>query len=136
MGYGMTIGQLAKHAGVGVPTVRFYERKGLIPVPARRASGYRQYDREAERRIRFIRQAQELGFSLQEVSELLALRMDPVGSCADVRAKASQKISSIDAKLESLKRMRQTLVRLVDSCPGDAPLAQCPILEALDDRAC
>ena len=134
MGHSLTIGQLAKHAGVGVPTVRFYERKGLIPAPVRRASGYRQYDREAERRIRFIRQAQELGFSLQEVSELLALRMDRAGTCADVRDKASQKIASIDSKLESLRRMRRTLVRLVDSCPGDAPLNDCPILEALEPQ--
>jgi len=135
MTHGLTIGQLAKHAGVGVPTVRFYERKGLLPEPARRASGYREYDFEAGRRIRFIRQAQELGFSLQEVSELLDLRMDQAGTCADVRAKAAQKITSIDAKLGSLRRMRRTLTQLVDSCPGDAPLDRCPILEALEPHA-
>jgi Hg(II)-responsive transcriptional regulator len=131
----MTIGQLAKRAGVGVPTLRFYERKGLVAPPARRASGYRLYDREAELRVRFIRQAQELGFSLFEVSELLALRRNKSGSCADVRAKAAQKIAAIDAKLKNLRQIRRALSELVDACPGDAPRAECPILEALEPRS-
>lgn len=128
---GLTIGRLAKAAGVGIPTVRFYERRGLLPRPQRRASGYRSFEPEAIQRIRFIRHAQELGFSLKEVEDLLDLRMDPGRSCADVRQRAMEKIADIDAKVTGLARMRTVLDRLVETCPGDAPATDCPILEAL-----
>jgi MerR family transcriptional regulator, copper efflux regulator len=130
---GLTIGRLAKAAGVGVPTVRFYERRGLLPEARRRPSGYRNYDQSAVLRIRFIRHAQELGFSLSEVEELLGLRMDPGRSCADVRVRAEAKIADIDSKMASLQRMRKVLDELVATCPGDAPTSDCPILEALAD---
>ena len=118
---GLTVGRLARQAGVGVPTIRFYERRGLLPKPARRASGYRDYSPDTVRRVRFIRHAQELGFSLREVAELLSLSMDPRSSCADVRVRTAEKIADIDAKLTSLGRMRAALGDLINSCPGDAP---------------
>lgn len=134
---GLTIGRLAKAAGVGIPTVRFYERRGLLPRPQRRASGYRSFEPDAIQRIRFIRHAQALGFSLKEVEDLLDLRMDPRRSCADVRQQAMKKIADIDAKVAGLARMRKVLDRLIETCPGDAPTIDCPILEALaeDDAA-
>jgi MerR family copper efflux transcriptional regulator len=131
---GLTIGRLAQAAGVGIPTVRFYERRGLLPRPQRRASGYRSFDPDVVQRIRFIRHAQELGFSLKEVEDLLDLRMDPRRSCADVRQRAMEKIADIDAKVAGLARMRKVLDRLVETCPGDAPTTDCPILEALEDN--
>ena len=85
----LTVGQLAKRAGVGVPTIRFYERRGLLPEPERRPSGYRQYVSDSVQRVRFIRHAQELGFSLREVQELLSLSRDPGSSCADVRTRCT-----------------------------------------------
>ena len=95
----MSIGQLAKDVGVGVETVRFYERKGLLDVPARKDSGYRQYDDEAVERLRFIRKAQQVGFTLKEIQDLLALRDDPDARRADVRERAAGKIADIDAKV-------------------------------------
>ncbi len=128
----LTIGQLAKQAGVGVETVRFYERKALLDRPPRTASGYRQYSQDVVRRIRFIRLAKELGFSLKEVAELLSLRVDPETTCAEVKAQAEDKIADIDAKLHDLQRMKETLVRLVTTCSGRGPISQCPILDALE----
>ncbi len=128
----LTIGQLAKHAGVGVETVRFYERKALLDGPPRTASGYRQYSQDVVRRIRFIRLAKELGFSLKEVAELLSLRVDPETTCAEVKAQAEDKITDIDAKLQDLQRMKETLVQLVTTCSGRGPISQCPILDALE----
>jgi MerR family copper efflux transcriptional regulator len=130
---GLTIGRLAKAAGVGIPTVRFYERRGLLPRPQRRASGYRSFEPDAVQRIRFIRHAQELGFTLKEVEDLLDLRMDPNRSCADVRQRAMEKIADIDASVAGLASMRKVLDRLIETCPGDAPTTDCPILEALSE---
>jgi len=128
----LTIGQVAKRAGVGVETVRFYEREGLIAEPDRRPSGYRQYQPDAVQRIRFIRHAKELGFSLKEISELLSLRVDPDSTCADVRQRAHDKIADIEEKMASLARMKSALVRLVTKCRGEGPTTDCPILEEID----
>ena len=128
----LTIGQLARQAGIGVETVRFYEREGLVPVPPRRASGYRQYPVDAVRRLQFIRRAKALGFSLQEIAELLALRVDRRTTCADVRARAAAKIDSIEQKIEDLQRVRAALEKLSRSCRGRGPVAECPLLEALE----
>lgn len=128
----LTVGQLAKQAGVGVPTIRFYERRGLLPSPARRASGYRQFAPDCVQRVRFIRHAQELGFSLREVQELLSLSMDPHKSCADVRERAAAKVADIEGRLASLKRMRTALTRLMKRCPGDGPTEACPILMTME----
>jgi len=128
----LTIGQIARRAGVGVETVRFYERQGLLAGPARTASGYRQYTEDVVARLRFIRRAKELGFTLKEIAELLALRLDPETSCAEVRGRARAKIDDIEAKIRDLRRMRQALDKLVASCRGRGPISACPILDALD----
>jgi len=129
----LTIGQLAKQAGVGVETIRFYEREGLIAEPKRRPSSrYRQYPPQAVRRVRFIRHAKELGFTLREIQELLELRVDPESTCADVRGRAKAKVEDIEGRIESLQRMKAALERLARKCRGAGPTADCPILEELD----
>ena len=130
----LTIGQLAKSAGVNVETVRYYERRGLIPEPSRRASGYRQYTRDYAARIRFIKRAQELGFSLSEIAELLALRVGSDTVCSDVKQRAEVKIDNIEAKIQILKQMKQALVTLVAVCNENGITSECPILETLEGK--
>ena len=130
----MTIGQMARSAGASVETIRFYEREGLLEHPARSASGYRNYPPEAVARLRMIRQAKELGFSLNEIRELLALRVAPGKSCSDVRARAERKIADIDQRIAALKRMKAALARLAAACAGRGPTSECPILEALESE--
>jgi len=127
----MTIGKLARAADVGVETVRFYERKGLIEKPHRPNGGFRRYPAEAAERIRFIRQAQELGFSLQEIAELLSLRADPKTECADVRDRARVKLSEVNAKIERLQSIRSALEGLIGTCPGRGGTESCTILDGL-----
>ena len=128
----LTIGQVARHAEVGVQTVRFYEREGLLEEPRRKASGYRQYDGKVVDRIRFIRRTRELGFTLKEIKELLELRLDPTTSCAEVKGRAAGKIGDIEEKIRSLQRMKQKLVKLTETCSGHGRVSDCPILEVLD----
>ena len=130
----LTIGQVARRAGVGVETVRFYERQGLLAPPDRTASGYRQYEEDAVWRLRFIRRAKELGFTLNEIKELLSLRLDATTTCADVRSRAQAKIADIEGKIHTLQRMRETLVKLTEACARRGTTGQCPILEALDTK--
>lgn len=127
-----TIGQVAGRAGVGVETVRFYEREGLISQPTRRASGYRQYGEETVARLRFIRRAKELGFTLKEIAELLSLRLDPATTCADVKSRAAAKTQDIEARIETLQRMKRAMVKLTQACSGRGSSSECSILEALD----
>ena len=131
---GLTIGKVARSAGLAIDTVRFYEREGLLNKPARTAAGYRYYSSDAVARLRFIRQAKDLGFSLSEIKELLALRVAPGKSCADVRAHAEHKIADVDRRIASLKRVRGALVKLASACSGKGPVSQCPILEALEHK--
>lgn len=128
----LTTGQVARQAGVNIETVRFYERKGLLKEPPRRESGYRQYGTGAITRIRFIKRAQELGFSLREVHELLNLRAEGPEACPDVQARAESKISDIENKIETLEQMRRVLRRLIEECSHHAPEDECPVLEALE----
>lgn len=128
----LTTGELARQGGVNLESIRFYERERLLPKPPRTASGYRMFTPNDVRRVRFIKRAQELGFSLKEVKELLALRMEPEMSCADVRKRAERKLSDIDQKISDLKRMKKVLARLTTACPGRGTLDGCPILESLD----
>jgi Hg(II)-responsive transcriptional regulator len=128
----MTIGQVAKQAAIGVETVRFYERQGLLEPPPRRASGYREYTREAVDRLRFIRRAKELGFTLAEIKDLLQLHVDPGCSCADVRTRAMAKIMNIEGRIRTLQRMKRVLTKLVSDCDGESPTSACPILKALE----
>ena len=133
---GLTTSDVAKLGGINVETVRFYERRGLLPKPPRTPSGYRVFSPEAVRRVRFIKGAQELGFSLKEIKGLLAIRLDRGGTCDDVDRQVASKLSDIDRKIASLRAMRRALVRLRASCPGRADASQCAILTALDaDRA-
>ncbi len=131
----LTIGVLAKRADVGIETVRFYERRGLVRRPARPGTGYRSYPEDAVGRIRFIRNAQALGFSLQEIKELLALRVTAGTSCAAVRSRAAAKVADVNRRLADLERIRVALEELVAACPGRGALASCTILEALDSAA-
>ncbi len=125
-------GELAKRAGVNVETLRFYEREGLIPEPPPRSSGYREYPVESVGLIRFIKRAQQLGFSLREIQELLALRVRPGVSCNEVRQKAQEKVSEVRQKIADLKAIERALVKLTAACSGYGPISECPILENLE----
>jgi len=129
----MTIGELAAASGVGVETIRFYERKKLITRPGRPLSGFRHYDEDATRRIRFVRRAQELGFSLAEIKQLLELRLDPARGCAEVKSEAELKLAHIDGKIASLHAMRAALVEITLACTGEGPTSACPILDAIEE---
>lgn len=129
-----TIGQLARLSGAGVETIRYYEREGLICEPPRRASGYRQYPEETLSRLRFIRHAKALGFSLKDIKELLELRVTPGSTCADIRKRAEAKIVDVRAKREMLGQIEQALVRLAATCRGRGPVSDCPILDALEEQ--
>lgn len=128
----LTISEVARRARVAPDTVRYYEREGLLDRPARTSSGYRQYSVAVVARLRFIRQAKELGFSLTEVRELLALRVGARRSCAEVKARAERKIADVDRRVAQLKRVRKALSILVAACRGRGPTSQCPILDALE----
>ena len=130
MGF-LRTGQLAKLAGVNVETIRYYERLGLIDEPQRLKSGYRQYTEEYVSRIKFIKRAQGLGFSLQEISELLALRVEADSVCEAVQRRAEAKIQDINEKMELLEQMRQTLFQLIAACQANKVTDNCPILSAL-----
>ncbi len=130
----LTIGQLARHAGVNVETLRYYERRGLIPEPPRKESGYRQYPPEDVARIRFIKRPKELGFTLKEISDLLTLRVDPETSCDDVRRRAETKIADTEEKIRALQTIKEALTKLAASCSGSGPSSECPILEVLEAK--
>ncbi len=126
-----TIGEVAKLSGIGLETVRFYERQGLIAEPPRTDSGYRQYPKDVLARIRFIRRAKELGFTLREIIELLALRVDTDMSCADVKRRTEEKITVIKEKIGDLRKILKALKVLEASCSGTGPTSECPILDTL-----
>jgi len=128
----ITIGKLAKRVNLNIETIRYYERKGLIPKPRRRESGYREYSDETTKRILFIKHAKDLGFSLKEINELLSLKLDPGTSCSDVRKKAEIKIEDIEGKIKTLRKMKKALLKLTTICSGSGPVSECPILEALE----
>ncbi|MGK7312923.1 MAG: MerR family transcriptional regulator [Candidatus Longimicrobiales bacterium M2_2A_002] len=129
----MFIGELADASGVGVETVRFYEREGLLPEPPRTGGGYRVYDADAVRRVRFILRAKELGFTLAETKELLDLRVTDPAACGDVEATARAKITDIEARIQELERIRAVLGDLVRACAANEQTGECPILDALED---
>lgn len=126
----MTIGQVAKLSGVGIETIRFYEREGLLEEPARRESGYREYSSEVVTKLTFIKRAQDLGFSLKEIAELLSLKLHPNQSCAEVRKRAEAKVTDVETKIRDLQRMKKALMALIASCVSSKPVTECPILEA------
>lgn len=129
---GLTIGDVAKEAKVNIETLRYYERRGLLASPPRSTSNYRLYAKDTVRRVHFIKGAQELGFSLKEILELLSLRAEPETSCENIRERAEAKIDDIEEKIHSLQAMKQALAMLVMECSGSGPITECPILEAFD----
>jgi Hg(II)-responsive transcriptional regulator len=128
----LTIGKVAEKAEVNVETIRYYERKGLLSKPIRRSSGYRHYPTETITRILFIKRAQKLGFSLNEISKLLNLRVTPNGSCDEARDYAEAKIREIEEKVRQLNSIKRTLEDLVGACQKRSPTDNCPILQALE----
>lgn len=132
----MKIGTLARQADVAIDTVRYYERQGLLPAPERTETGYRSYAPDDVARLRFIRRAKTLGFTLGEIRELLELTGRREQDMAGVKSAAIQKLADVDARIAELQRMRGGLERLVASCPGHGALEHCPILDALsgDER--
>jgi Hg(II)-responsive transcriptional regulator len=131
----MRIGELATRAGVPTATVRYYERRGLIAQPGRSASGYREYTVAEVDRIRFIRRAQDLGFALEEIQELLELRVDDPAACPVVEAKTRQKINLVRARIREMHRLESVLERLVASCTSHTPTDECPVLATLYEEA-
>ena len=128
----LTIGKLAHQAGVNIETIRYYQRRRLLQKPQRPSSGFRNYTQEDLRRIRFIKHAQQFGFSLKEIQELLTLRVVSRSACAQVENKTEQKIQDVDRKIKSLQKIRRALVTLKNSCRTNPSSAECPVLEALE----
>ncbi len=132
----LTISKTAREAGVGVETIRFYERKGLIKQPLKpRDGGFRTYSGKIIQQVRFIRHAQELGFSLREIEELLTLRANPKSDCADVRKRASEKLQEVERKIDQLQKMGSALSKVIAACPSQGVLDDCSIIEAMENPA-
>ena len=129
-----TIGEVARRAAISIDTVRYYERRHLLPAPARRASGYRQYGDEDVQRLRFIRRANALGFALEDIRSLLDLSIDHERGVHGLRARTEAKLADIDARIAQLQKMRRGLRQLVADCPGSGALDHCPILAALGGK--
>ncbi len=127
----LAIGALAKRVGVAIDTIRYYEREGLLPEPQRRASGYRSYGEGAVARLRFIRRAKDLGFTLQEIGELLALSADRQRGVKAVKQRAQHRLAAIEQRIVELQKVRDGLAELVAACPGHGKPEACPILRAL-----
>ena len=128
---GFSIGKVAKRAGIGIETVRIYARQGLIDEPPRTESGYRKYPSESLARLHFIKRAEELGFSLNEIKELLFLRQDSHATKADIKKRTLEKIEDVKKKRKELTRVLGVLEHLASTCDGDGPVSDCPILGAL-----
>lgn len=128
----LKIGQVAERGGVNLQTIRYYEREGLLPEPPRLQSGYRMFPEDTVKRVRFIRRAQDLGFTLSEIKDLLALRIDHERNSSEVREMAEAKISDIEQKIRTLKNMKRVLGELTERCSKCGSSSECPILESID----
>jgi len=128
----LNIGQVAKQTGVTVETIRFYEKQELIAKPQRSDAGYRQYPLDTLKRIRFIQHCKEVGFTLKDIGELLALRQEPGASCTEIKLCTMQKIEEVDQKIHDLNQIREALARMIMKCSGHGALSECPILEELE----
>lgn len=126
----LTIGAVARGAGVRIDTIRYYEREGLLPAPRRRDSGYRDYGRDTVDRLKFIRRAKALGFTLDEIRELLALSADHERGVRGVKQRAEAKLAEIEQRIAEMQRMRRGLKKLIAECPGHGDPGACPILGA------
>ena len=129
----LTTSELARTVGVNIQTIRYYERTGLLPTPPRTESGYRQFPEEAAARLRFIRNAQAIGFSLNEIRDLISLRLNATSSCADIQARAREKVSQIEDKIGELRRIKKALESFSSACSDALALEECQFLEHLDD---
>lgn len=129
----MKIGEVAAQASVNIQTLRYYERRGLLREPVRRGSGYRDYPAETVRVVRFIKHAQQLGFSLTDIADLLRLSADGPNCCDNVRALANQKLAEIDSRIAALRAMRRALKSLTQGCDQPQPKEGCPLLRALGE---
>lgn len=129
----LTIGQVAKKSGMGIEAIRFYEREGVIPKPNRTESGYRKYNADIIKRLHFIRRAQELGFSLKEITQLIALKVTQKSNCAEVKKRALAKLDNINEKIADLERMRNALEEVTRACVASKPISDCPILKSFDE---
>jgi MerR family transcriptional regulator, copper efflux regulator len=134
MASAVTIGRLAKAGGVNVQTLRYYERLKLLTPTARKLSGYRVYGDKAIRRLCFIKNAQDLGFTLREIAELLNLRVSSVARCGDVQRKAEDKLKQVEAKVRDLRVLAGGLRSLIHSCRAGQPTDRCPILKSLEEK--
>lgn len=130
----LTRGKLAGESGVNIATIRYYEKLGLLPEPPRSNAGYRMFSTESVNRIRFIKQSQELGFTLKEIKELLDLRLTPDATTSDVRKHAIEKIADIAVKIKRLREMKNSLEVLVQGCCAETSASNCPILENLGSK--
>jgi MerR family transcriptional regulator, copper efflux regulator len=129
----LTIGEIARRTDVSADTIRYYERQGLIPDPARTDGGYRNYPPETIARLKFIRRAKRLGFSLREIQDLLSLSEDSAATASDIKQRAEAKLVEIEAQISDLRRMQTALSQLTRACPGSGVKERCPILHALTD---
>ena len=127
----MKIGEVAKRSGVGIETIRYYEREGLLATPERRPSGYRQYDEVVLARLQFVRRTKDLGFTLAEIKELLGLWFDASTRCVHVRQRATQKVADIEAKILTLRRMKRSLNEIIKQCESKGSVEACPLWEGL-----
>ena len=127
----LTIGQVAKKTKANIETIRYYEHLGILPKPNRNPnSGYRQYKENIIERLSFIKHAKELGFSLNEIKSLFALRVRSNSTCGDVKHKAERKINDIEEKIKTLQKMKTALKKLIGQCKGKGPVSECPIIDA------
>jgi len=133
-GTSFKIGQLAKLTDLNVQTIRYYERRGIIPKPPTRESGYRQYSDADLVRLRFVIHAKEMGFTLREIGELLCLRVDTRTKCGNVQRMAERKIADIETKIYNLSALRKVLLRLTDLCKKDGSHSDCPIIDILENE--
>lgn len=128
----LTIGRLAKLVGVNIQTIRYYERIGMLHPVSKTESGYRLYEDGELERLRFIRHAQEWGFTLKEIGELLELKTFPLSACSKVRKRAEDKLKIVEERIESLKRLKRVLKELIFACEKRMPLEGCPILKSIE----
>lgn len=131
----MRIGEVAKRSEVGIETIRYYERQGLLAEPLRRPSGYRQYDESAVVRLQFIRRTKELGFTLTEIKELVRLRYDTETRCGHVRERAERKVRDIESRIRSLQKMKRSLKKLVATCHETDSVDECPLMDGIERKA-
>jgi MerR family mercuric resistance operon transcriptional regulator/MerR family gold-responsive transcriptional activator of gol and ges genes len=130
----VTIGRLAKDVGVNIQTIRYYERLKLLAPTARMPSGYRLYGTAEVQRLRFIKNAQALGFTLQEIAELLNLRVNSTARCGDVQRRAQAKLAQVEAKVHDLEALARALKGLIRDCRAGQPTDRCPILKCLEEK--